>query len=220
MIPVLIVPTLSCRDRLVAMLQSLDHPVEHAVVIDNGRLWPRQAPLNLPEITNIKRLSVIELPANIGVGGGWNLGIKVTPYAPWWLICNDDIKWPPGLLGEVARSARTDAVLKFRGYAVFTIGEEVVTRVGLFDERFHPAYFEDDDYDRRIVLAGMVAVTRDLGLIHAPGSCTLREVENLNHFTFAANKRFNAEKAKNDDPSFSWSLTRRRALGWEPKPND
>jgi GT2 family glycosyltransferase len=39
-------------------------------------------------------------------------------------------------------------------WACAWIGSEVVKDVGLFCEAFHPAYFEDNDYERRAVRLG------------------------------------------------------------------
>jgi len=41
-------------------------------------------------------------------------------------------------------------------WCAFTIGMRVVSKVGLFDEGYYPAYFEDKDYERRCNNLGVV----------------------------------------------------------------
>ena len=47
--------------------------------------------------------------------------------------------------------------------------------VGPFDERFYPAYFEDNDYHYRIQLAGLRAVTYPPAMFYHYGSRTQNE---------------------------------------------
>ena len=149
MIPVMIVPILTGPQLLYRMLDSIDCPIARLVIIDNGDAlntstgWP---------VEHVQRTSVIKMPANLGVAGSWNLGIKATPFAPWWLIVNHDVVFEPGALGQFATMAASDTLVLNGGpqpWCAFAIGEDVVRDVGLFDEGFHPGYFEDTDYERR-----------------------------------------------------------------------
>ena len=85
-IPVMIVPTLTGHDRLHDLFDSIDYPVDHAVIINNF----------------VEHVSVVTLPSNLGVAASWNLGIKVTPMSAWWLIVNDDVTFNPGSLAKFA----------------------------------------------------------------------------------------------------------------------
>ena len=50
--------------------------------------------------TTCRGYRVIQPGHNLGVAASWNLGIKATPLADWWLICNSDIKFGPGDLAK------------------------------------------------------------------------------------------------------------------------
>ncbi|NBT76746.1 MAG: hypothetical protein EBT15_12455, partial [Betaproteobacteria bacterium] len=132
MIPLLAVPTLTRHDLCDRMLASIDYPVQDLMIIDNKPDgWEPAKP------DNVQRIFHIQLPQNLGVAGSWNLAIKCSPFAPSWLIVNDDVMFEPGALEIMAGSLRSDA-LQFMDvqpkWAAFAIGEEVVQKVGLFTE--------------------------------------------------------------------------------------
>lgn len=146
-IPALIVPTLNQPDRLFEMLSSIDHDIDQIIVIDNGDKFAGQW-----RVTH-----KISLPHNIGVGASWNLGMKVTPQAPYWLFVNDDLTFGPGDLQrlEEAVDPRAAGVWMMLGLAAFAITRHTLNAVGYFDENIHPAYDEDVDFMRRIDLLGL-----------------------------------------------------------------
>ena len=102
MIPCMIVPILVGPDILRRMLDTIDYPIKKLIIIDNGDAlrassgWP---------VEHVQSTKVIKMPANLGVAGSWNLGIKATPFAPWWLITNFDVEWPAGSLRRFAEQA-------------------------------------------------------------------------------------------------------------------
>lgn len=216
MIDAVIVPTLNQTDRLVRLLDSLDRPVGDVVIVDNGRRWPRAAPLPRLEVRDCRSLSVIELPANLGVAGAWNLGIKCAPHADRWLIVNDDAWLPPGSLQELDSGSSRSAVTLSGStppWSCFVLGDEVVKQVGLFDERFHPAYFEDTDYERRCRHAGVDVVATRVVVNH-DNSSTLASGVGRGE-TYLENASFHNVKTAAGDMSWGWELDRRRALGWD-----
>lgn len=215
-IPVLGVPTLNRADLLARMITSIDYPVGHLVIVDNGR----QSLGHIKTPAYIARVTTTTTAGNLGVAGSWNLIIKSTPLAPWWLIVNDDAWFPAGALERICDAARTDALLLSAchpPWACFTIGDDVVSRVGLFDERFHPAYCEDNDYERRCRELG-VEVTGNGVAVHHDNSSTIgksADVQQANQRTFHANVAWHQLKATNHDNTADWSLDRRRLLDWE-----
>jgi GT2 family glycosyltransferase len=213
-VPVLIVPTLCRPELLTRLLSTLDVRVGHLVVIDNGRYWPRNARLPALSCRAADKLTVIELPSNLGVAGSWNLGIKSTPFAPWWAVCNDDVAWPPGSLAKLASVSGPGVLAAVRGFAAFTVGEDVVRKVGLFDERIHPAYYEDDDYCRRAAAAGVELTKVDVPL-HHDGSASLGVSGGRAEGTSKANREFYAAKESANDLTAGWDIDRRRALAWD-----
>ena len=153
MIPVLIVPVL--RPGLVGrMLASVDVPVGQIIAVDNGGR------------AEVPGAHVIRLPANLGVAASWNLGIKVTPDAPWWCVVNDDIVFAPGDLARLTAAMGGADLATMDGFAAFGISRACVERVGYFDENFHPAYCEDCDYEYRCRLAGVPIVPVPARLRH------------------------------------------------------
>ena len=60
-------------------------------------------------------------------------------------------------------------------FSCFLISREVYEALGPFDEAFQPAYFEDADYYRRLILAGyQTAASTDAVFSHG-GSTTMRK---------------------------------------------
>ena len=96
MIPVMIVPILTRPDLLDRMLDSVDYPVHTLVVIDNGHCLPG----NFAHRDWASSAYLLRMPSNLGVATSWNLGIKATPHAPWWLIANFDLTWPRNSLAQ------------------------------------------------------------------------------------------------------------------------
>lgn len=217
MIDVMIVPTLNQEQRLHRLLATIDHPIGELVVVDNGYRWPRGFRLPFPVVRHAVRQTLIELPANLGVAGAWNLGIKVTPHATRWLMVNDDAWFAPGSLGELDRVATPDVVTFAAcqpAWSCFVLGADVVRKVGLFDERFHPAYFEDTDYARRCEAAGVTPRQTSIPVNHENSSTLATGIGRDD--TFGENAAFHALKTETGDMTWGWDLDKRRTLGWEP----
>lgn len=214
MIPVLIVPVLARPELLYRMVNSIDHPVGHLVIIDNGDV------VGIPPATlpGIDKVSVVRLPSNVGVAAAWNLGIKLTPHAPWWLICNFDITFPPGSLARFAELQTGGLVLSAAAppWACFAIHDEVLLHgVGLADESYYPAYWEDIDWERRIRAAGIPVTQTDIP-VHHDNSSTIAAIKNRNVETFMANQSYYNRKVNAGDYSEGgWSLQRRCEQAWD-----
>lgn len=213
MIPVLIVPVLTRPEMLYRLVNSIDHPIEHLLIIDNGDV------VGLPPavLPNIERVTVVRLPSNLGVAAAWNLGIKLTPHADWWLIANFDVTFPPGSLQRFDETRSGGLVLSAATppWACFAIHDEAVHSVGLFDESYYPAYWEDVDYERRVHAAGLPVIESGIPVDH-DNSSTIASIPNRNHETFAANERHYRDKVtRGDYGEGRWSLKRRREQAWD-----
>ena len=213
MIPCMIVPILKGPDILRRMLDTIDYPVAKLIIIDNGDAlretngWP---------VEHVQSTKVIKMPANLGVAGSWNLGIKADPFAPWWLISNFDVEWPAGSLRMFAEQASGADVLLAQSpqpYCAFAVGEDVVQRVGLFDEGFHPAYFEDNDYELRCAIDGVKVKRSTIPIVHH-NSSTIGYFGEINNRTYASNAEYMNGKRSNPGPG-GWSLERRRVNSWD-----
>jgi GT2 family glycosyltransferase len=137
------------------MLGSIDHPVGHLVVIDNsGRgIVGGSGPW--------ERMTVLPMPANLGVAASWNLAVRLAHKHPWVLVASDDMWWPAGVLQDLVGVASEETLVlsgNFPHWQAFTLGMGVVHKVGLFDEGYYPAYFEDVEYVRRMGRKGLVPV--------------------------------------------------------------
>lgn len=214
MIPNLIVPTLTRYDLLQRMLSSIDYPVGHILIIDNGNMIDQ---LKLP--AEIKELTVLTMPANLGVAGSWNLGIKSFPFDSQWLIVSDDVVFPAGALEQYAGLVNSDVIQFFDvspKWACFSVGQTVVQKAGLACELFHPAYFEDNDWERRIDQAGVLKEVLPIKVQHDNSSTLKSGFEDKNAATFRANQSVydaRAEFGVMDDGG--WSLDIRRSNSWD-----
>jgi GT2 family glycosyltransferase len=208
----LIVPVLNRYDLLQRMLDSVDVPVEHLLVIDNGL----GADLGFSD--HFKKVTVLQMPANLGVAGSWNLGIKSFPYAERWFIASNDVVFQPGALATLSEARRDEITLTADAphWQAFALGDEAVNDIGLFDELLFPAYFEDNDYMRRAEFVG-VNIRKVHIPIHHDNSSTIKAgYQEKNSKTFFANQSHYQSKVANNDYSQGvWSLEIRRANGWE-----
>lgn len=143
----MIVPVLRGYDKLERMLNSIDYEIEHIIIIDNGN-----------KLTNLKcnfakELSIIRMPYNTGISIPYNIGIKLTPMAKYWLLTQNDIIWISGGLRKIHERSGPDnlciAINTNRPFACRTIGENVIQKVGLLDESFFPAPGDDFNYHKR-----------------------------------------------------------------------
>lgn len=159
MIPVLGVPIISRPDLLERMLASVDVPVGRRVIVDNGNVVPYY-------------LDAVRLPANLGIAASWNLVIKLTPDAPWWLLANADVVFAPGDLAHLADEMADPApkVRTMDGFAAFAVNAACIETVGWFDENYHPAYVEDCDYEYRCKLLGVPIVEMTSSIRHDTSS--------------------------------------------------
>jgi hypothetical protein len=129
-----IVPVLVNFPGLAKLLASIDEPFV-PVVVDN---WVE----------------------NRGVAAGWNYGIKksLEMGIEKFVIMNDDASfqqgsYPSQLVKEL--DDETAFVMAEVGFAAFATHKTAIDRIGFFDEKFFPAYFEDNDFAYRAKLEGM-----------------------------------------------------------------
>jgi len=193
-IPVLICPILNRPELLEAMLLSIDHPIDRVVIIDNGGVVPAVP----PDLDATYEWRVIRPGHNLGVGASWNLGMKVTPQAPWWLIVNHDITFGAGDLArlEACVDPGSAGIYFMLGMATYAITRHTLNAVGYFDENIHPAYDEDLDFARRFDLLSLPRVEVGFTGTHV-GSATIManpSIRAQNGSTHVANDLYYARK--------------------------
>lgn len=215
MIPVLIIPVLNRYDLLDQNLETIDYPIGEILIINNGKenYVSKRTDLNV---------RVLNLPSNLGMSGSWNLGIKLYPHEQYWIYSSADTHWIPGSLKKLnAASGKGNLVMTTEAWSCFSIGEDIVREVGLFDEFFYPIYFEDNDYYERMMRSkvkdGYVDGTIEVNAPHG-ASQTINSDETLkkrNNETFVVNEEyFNKKKDQNFSAMGYWNIDRRRAQEW------
>ena len=217
MVPVIVIPVLNRYDLLERCIKSIDYPVENLIIIDNGGRIAKDC-LVLPRSTKIQNRYIMDMPSNLGVATSWNLGIKMTPFATGWILLNSDAHFGHGHLEKFYKESDIDEIhlAGEPGWCCAWIGSEVVKDVGLFCEAFHPAYFEDNDYERRAVRMGKtIRKSQDI-IMHDNSSTLLSDValQGKNAQTFASNlELFKLRNARLD--AGQWDLQRRLDLSWD-----
>lgn len=212
LVPVVIVPVLTEHERVDRMLDSFGGRIGDLVVIDNGPSdW-------YPRCGHAERVWHLRMPSNMGVAGSWNLGIKSTPRSAGWMIVNHDVVFASSAVEEFfAVCSPSNLVLGGKPpWSCFWLGSEVVMEVGLFHEGFHPAYFEDNDYQIRVQRKGF-DIRHSLAAIFHRNSSTLAssaKFRELNQATFDANHKLFQERMLQDVP-LDWDLRRRLDLSWD-----
>lgn len=215
MIPVLGFATLKRFDLADRLVKSIDYPVEHLVIVDNsgtGTYLP-------PENDYVSHVWVIPIPFGLGLVGAWNLIIKSTPYAPYWVLINDDAWFEPGSLEKIATEADPSTIsfpniVPHWSCAIF--GEAVVDKIGLYDERFYPLYFDDNDMERRLKYAGFEPKWIDAKVNHDNSSTLNSGFVGMNGRTYGKNQELlNHKVATEDYTQGEWSLQVRRANRWD-----
>jgi GT2 family glycosyltransferase len=217
MIPVMILPTLTRHDLAVKMLASIDYPVGLLLIVNNHPSANFEGTDSIPDCVADYR--VLNMPANLGCAGSWNLGVKCSPFAPWWMIVSDDIEFQPGALEKFVHERSLNGLTisdEWPFYQLMGLSDNVVAEVGLFDENLYPANFEDDDYERRCATAGIEI--RQVAVAHThvkQGTVHATEWAAQNARTYEANEKYYGRKVDRDDFSpGEWSLDIRRANDW------
>lgn len=214
MVPVVIIPTLNRYDLLAKCINSIDYPVETLIVINNGK-----GKVESFDNPFIKSFYIWDMPSNLGVATSWNLGIKSTPFATGWLLLNDDAYFLPDKLQRFWLSASVDEI-QLAGtppWACAWVGSQVVKDVGLFCEAYHPAYFEDTDYERRAKHAKKHVWIVVEEVISHVNSATLQADEHFkgkNVTSFNCNNELNKMRNASFDEGH-WDLQRRLDLSWD-----
>ena len=216
MIPNLIVPVLNRYDLLQRMLSTIDYPIRHLFIIDNGD-GPSEV-LQIPDW--VREITYSPMPSNLGVAASWNLGIKSLPHSNRWFFSSSDMYYEKGALEKLSSALTTELTLSDIPpyFQTFVIGEEVIEKVGLFDEIFYPAYFEDNDFLRRLDEAGVPVNKISIPIGH-DNSSTIRsdpKLQKLNDKTFSTNHDiYRHKQSRNDFSIYGWKLSARRLNSWD-----
>ena len=212
----MIVPVLTRYDLLDRMIGSINYAIKDLVIIDNGAKTTDWSPTWNQWVSKTWHL---KFPSNLGVPVSWNLGIKSLPMSDYWLIANFDIEWGGDSLKLFAEQSTADKLLLSNGspeWCAFSIGSKVVEKVGLFDDSFVPAYFEDTDYRRRADFLGVNVESSFIPVAHDNSSTLKAGFQRQNDLSFGANADYMSDKVKTQNfTEGKWDIKRRRQLGWD-----
>jgi hypothetical protein len=215
MIPVLAFSTFARHDLAQRMIDSIDYPVEHLVIVDNS--GKQEFKPVKPDI--VKNLWLIPVPFGVGPAAAGNFVIKATPHAPYWLFASEDTYCPPGSLEKIHNEVDTDA-LNFvdaqPDWCFIALGQGVVLKAGLMSELFYPLYFDDNDYERIIDHYGIPKKRIHARINHDNSSTLATGFGDKNRITFQANSRMHDKRrAENNLTGGEWSLRIRRENSWD-----
>lgn len=159
-LPLLGIPILNGAELLERLLASLDVPVQTLALVDNSggpgpvrRLLERLEREGHPQVQQVR---VARAFGNGGVANAWNQILRAHPSAPLALIANHDVVFPTGVLSaalavlDAGKAQWLPLLPGADAFAAFLLTARAWGRVGLFDDGFHPAYFEDNDYRDRL----------------------------------------------------------------------
>lgn len=215
MIPVVGFATLKRFDLADRLLKSIDYPVENLVIVDNSGT----ASWNPVKPAWVQNLWVLRVPYGLGLVGAWNLIIKSTPYAPYWVLVNDDAWFERGSLRIIEQEVDTNALNFVKcepKWSAPVFGEGMIQKVGLYDERFYPLYFDDNDLERRVIHHG-VPINHIDALVHHENSSTLNSgFQEYNNASYSRNEAlYGRKQAEGDFTQGGWDLSVRRANRWD-----
>ena len=175
-------------------ISTIDYPVQHYILINNngrGEINDELDDLMRENHAWIQHKHVVHMPANIGCSGAWNLIIKTSMLAPYWMICGHDVAFHPGFLAKMAEAADNQAVGMVHAdsgghgcgsWSLFSIRDWVIQEYGLFDENFYPAYAEDLDYVMRLAKRPIKRVILNEPYFHGhSNNNNYAELENRSH---------------------------------------
>lgn len=147
------IPTINRADLLNEALGKyvVDFPERKFFIVDNGN----------QSIMQHKNISA-ECPGyNLGVAASWNYLARKAFLSGFNGVCllNDDVYWgkKQDQIDELMANLHgNEFVVSPNAWCLFLLTKEVFDRVGPFDERFYPAYYEDNDYHYRMKLLNVI----------------------------------------------------------------
>ena len=161
--PFIGIPFLNRPDLLGEVIEAFEGD-NHVFVVNNNSV---DAEINqyFSDLTQQFGLDSYSARTNLGVAASWNrivmraigLGYEYI------YIGSNDTVLNDGVLQEFVEmeKSETDCLWKLNHFNFFCLHKRFIDRVGWFDENFYPAYYEDNDFVYRCVLAG-------LGVVDAP----------------------------------------------------
>jgi GT2 family glycosyltransferase len=153
--------TLVFLNRLDLALRSLESlpELDRILIIGNG-CDPKEFETLLEKSKGKSRETLdIYFKKNTGVSHAWNTALNIP--AEFWIFMGADVRPHKGSVELLIRKTRENpraAMLTPAGFNLFTLTKNSKNIVGLFDENYFPAYWEDSDYYTRICRSGLESI--------------------------------------------------------------
>lgn len=200
------ITTLNQIDNLKSLIQSIDYPVKTVSILCNSYSVDYYLKVrDCCENKYVEEFIISHCPYNMGCSTSWNYHIKMNPELNGWIICADDIQFSPGDLENLhIKSQNTDIIFANipPKFSLFYISKKCVSKVGFFDENIHPACYEDDDYQRRLIENDIPILTFNFNGVHIGSgtgkSMSLDKRKKL-HQAIKINKEYYQKKIENKD---------------------
>ena len=151
------IPTINRADLLDGALKDLAKnmsDMDLLLLVDNGSQ-------NITVPTEFKKVAFFQSEKNLGVSKSWNHMMKTAfklSDIDYLLILNDDIvlgKTKKDILELIGSNPDVSLFVGPQNWCAFLMHKSILNTVGFFDEKFFPAYYEDNDYHYRVKLANV-----------------------------------------------------------------
>lgn len=160
----------------------------------------------LQELLIDPRIIIWPQTRNLGVAVSWNMFHTIIG-RDYIIIANDDVMPHYHTVNEMFLAAKEHDDLPIiygsgdsgNAYSLFLLRKWGFDKIGSFDERFYPAYFEDNDYAYRVhVLAGYPSYSAPNATYDHVGSSTMKKYTpaemDAHHHAFRANALYYSSK--------------------------
>lgn len=188
-----------CKANVESAMRGSRKP-DQIVIIDNSPDMSGTSALQ-PLTAKYKNVFIWPQGRNIGVAASWNLFHRSLD-KDYVVIANDDIQLHEHTLETIIQTATalpSPALVCGAGesgnaFSLFMLKHLVFETIGPFDEHFYPAYYEDNDYVRRLTLAGLSLTSAPNATYDHVGSSTLKKFTqpemDLHHHSFRRNTQY------------------------------
>lgn len=166
-------------EKLISSAEAGDKKPDRIIIFDNGLNFSSANP----------KVEVYRPTMNLGVSNGDNFFFK--NIEGFKIVSNDDVElfsntlevfWEARNLGDLLVTAGLPIL---NAFTLFSVNQKVIDTVGYFDESISPnyAYFEDNDFGRRINLAGLTRIDVPVSALHHTSATleSLTDKENQEH---------------------------------------
>lgn len=149
---IVVVPWIGPRETIDGFLAHVEpDELRRFIFVDNSRDAGLRA-LNLEQ----HGARVLYVPENLGVNRAWNIALRERHEQT--LGCSTSVRFLDGFkafVREWERGCNAWGGLTSLGWHLISMGRALIDELGLMDENFYPAYFDDTDYCCRLKLANL-----------------------------------------------------------------